>query len=166
MSERAFDPTPPSLGLGATAAAGAVAVGATGLLAPAAPVALGGALLMPLGVWRASRRIHTIGALAAFAGVALAGLAGAHPLQVLLGVAAALLAWDAGEHAIGLGSQVGRRADSRRAMLAHLGASTAVAVAVVAGSYLVFLLARRGQAGAAAVVLAGAAALLALLLDW
>lgn len=165
MSVREFEARPPATGVAATVAAGAFAIAGTGLLGPAAALALAGVALMGVGVWLGSRRLHGVGALATFAGVLLAALAGVHPLAALVGAAGALLAWDAGEHALGLGEQVGRAADDR-AVLLHVGASAAVALAVVVGSYGVFLFARRGQAGPAAVLLGGAVAVLALVLDW
>jgi hypothetical protein len=55
-------------------------------------------------------------------------------LQLLAAAALALVAWDAGDHAIGLGAQIGRDGVTPRVEAAHLGWSVAIGVvAVVAG---------------------------------
>lgn len=166
MTETAFDPTPPRLGVAATFAVGLFAVAATGLAQPAGPLAAIGVVVATAGVARGSRRLLAIGTATTFAGLVLGALAGLPPTFGLVGAGAALLLWDVGEHAIGLGEQVGRRADSRRALLVHLGASAAAVLGVIVVAIGVFRLARRGQPGAAGVVLAGAAVLLAIVLDW
>ena len=166
VSDVAFDATPSRLGVGLPVLFGLVAVASTGLVTPAGPIAAIGVAVATVGIARASYRVLAVGTLGTFAGVVLAALAGVDPLVVVVGAGAALLAWDAGAHAIGLGAQLGRRARMRGALLVHVGATTTVVAAVVVVAYGVFQLARAGQPGAAAVVLAGAVALFALVLDW
>lgn len=166
MSTDAFEPTAPALGVLAAVLAAAVAVVATGFGPPGGPLAAIGAVVLLVGVVRRVRRFLVAGAATTFVGALAAGLSGASPAAVLVGAAASVLAWDLGEHALGLGAHVGDRADSRRAVLVHAGASTAFFATVVAVAYAVYRLARGGNAGPAVVLLAGAAALFAYLVDW
>lgn len=165
MSETAFDEGAPSPGVGATLVPATVAVAMAAVAVPAAAIAGLGAVSMAVGVGRGNRRLHTIGAVTAFAAVLLAGIGGAAPVVTLIGGGAAVLAWDAGEHAIGLGRQVGSDAAARSGVLVHVGASTLTGIAVVVLAALVYVFARAGQPGAAAVVLAVAAGTFALLLS-
>lgn len=165
VTNREFDPSASPLGVAVTLVCGIVAVVATQLSMPAVVVTAVGAVVMPVAVGVGADRMHAIGACAAVVGVLLAGLGGTPPVLVLLGVTAAVLAWDVGEHALGLGRQIGRRAESRRAMVSHVLTSSGFAIALVVVSTAVFRLARGGQSVAAAVLLAGAAALLAVLID-
>ncbi|WP_435178241.1 DUF7519 family protein [Halorussus sp. AFM4] len=101
-----------------------------------------GVLVLAVGVLLALRTAFALGFVPrSAAGPALAGgglflaaaFAGtlATPLWVVLGgLVAALVAWDAGEFAATLGSEVGRRAPTRRVELLH--ALTALSVGVVA----------------------------------
>lgn len=160
-----FEIGPPAPGLPATLVPAAVAVVAAGVVLTAGVVAAVGTVAMGVGVSRGSRWIHTTGAGLAFGGVLLAGARGAPSVLVVVGAAAALLAWDAGEHAVGLAHQVGADADARRNLLVHVGATATAAcgIALLAGG--VYLLAAAGRSGAAAGVLAVAGGLLALLID-
>ena len=53
---------------------------------------------------------------------------------LLLGGAATVLAWDAGENAIGVGAQLGRRASTRWIEVAHLAGTALVALLAVAAA--------------------------------
>lgn len=99
---------------GATAAATALAGGATG-----AAVAVVGTALLLAGVSRARHRLVDVGGLVAFLGVVIAALAEAPEPAVLVGTAAAVVAWDAGTNAVSLGRQLGREADTGRAETVH-----------------------------------------------
>jgi len=164
VSDDAFDVGAPEPGVPITAIPATIAILATAVAIPAAVLALLGASLMIVGVRRGNRRLHTMGAAASFAGVLFATALGAAPALALLGGACAVLAWDAGEHAIGLGQQVGRDADARRAVLVHTGASSLAAIGIVLLTTVVYLLARTGQPSTAAGVLVAAVGLFALLL--
>lgn len=165
MSEQAFDVGAPAPGVTATVVPAAVAVMASAVALPAAALALLGTALMTAGVRRGTHRLHTMGGALAFGGVLLAAAAGAPPAFSLVGGAAAVLAWDAGDHAIGLGHQVGREAGARRGVLVHVGASTIAAVGIVVLATGVFLFARSGQPSAAAGVLAAAVGIFALVMS-
>lgn len=164
MSETAFDVGAPAPGVTATVVPAAVVVMASAVSLPAAALALLGTVFMTAGVRRGAHRLHTTGGALAFGGVLLASAAGAPPALSLVGGAAAVLAWDAGEHSIGLGKQVGRDARARRGVLVHVGASAVAAVGIVVLATAVFLFARTGQPGAAAVVLAAAVGIFAFVL--
>lgn len=165
MSEPGFEVGAPSPGLTATLVPATVATLAAGAVVSAAALAGAGTLLMAVGVPRGSRRLHTTGSALAFGGVLYAGASGAPLVLVLAGAAAALVAWDAGEQAIGLAHQVGADAEGRRSILVHVGATTAAATAIAILAAAVYLLASAGQPGAAAGVLAIAGGLFAVLVD-
>lgn len=163
--EAGFEARAPAPGLTATLVPATLATLAAAVVVSAAAVALAGAVAMAIGVPRGSRRLHTTGAGLTFGGVLLAGAAGASPLLVVFGAAAALVAWDAGEHAVGLAHQVGAESPARRNVLAHVGATSLAAIGIAALTAGVYLLASAGQPGAAAGILAIAGALFALLID-
>lgn len=154
------DHSPTRLSGGLSVGAGGVAVAAAGTSAGAA-IGVLGLVLLAGGAFRGSRRAVTIGALAAFAGVTVAGTMGAGPEPMLIGTAAAVLAWDFGEQAINLGEQLGQRARTRNAELVHAANSTLVAVAGIAVGYGLFLVAAGGQPMTALVVLLAAGLLIA-----
>lgn len=81
------------------------------------------------------RQLLKIGSGLLFLSVLLGGLVSLGPLSTLLvGAVAALLVWDVGEHAIGIGEQLGRTAPTTRIELTHLAASLLVGVvAIVVG---------------------------------
>lgn len=83
-----------------------------------------------------SRTLVKLGVGLVFCSVLLAGFFQSVTPHVLLGAtAASVVAWDAGEHAIGLGEQLGRSATTWRLELVHVGATGLVAVAAVGGVY-------------------------------
>lgn len=134
-----LDRTPPTLSVQLVAVLAAVA---------ALPLLLGGAvaglgLLGAVGLvggTRSGRRPLVTGGAAALALAALlAGLVGVDPVAVLVSVAATLVAWDVGEHAVGLAEQVGQ-ATTRRSELAHAGASGLLAATVGTLGALVYFL--------------------------
>lgn len=74
-----------------------------------------------------TRWLVKAGAGGLFLSVVLAGLFRAAPMGTLLiGMAGTIVAWDAGEHAIDVGRQLGRGARTRRLDLAHVGATAVV----------------------------------------
>lgn len=89
-------------------------------------VAAGGGLAVAAGLVRGSRGWLAVGAIGLFAGLVLASLSGTATIPVLVGTVATLVAWDSGEHAIGLGEQLGRQADTTRQEVVHAGASGTV----------------------------------------
>ncbi|WP_161973156.1 DUF7519 family protein [Halostella litorea] len=69
-----------------------------------------------------------------FVGALITGIIGDGPLALYIGVAAATVAWDAGEFGVGVAEELGRKAWSRQGELVHAVASVAVAAAGVAGA--------------------------------
>ena len=79
-----------------------------------------------------SRLLVKAGAGGVFAAVVLAGLFQTTGLPVLLGTAVgSVVAWDAGDHAIGVGQQLGRRATTWRGEVTHVVGTAVVGVAGV-----------------------------------
>lgn len=161
----AFDARPPVVATWVAAAAGSVAVLVSAATAVSTGLGLFGLVVLTAGVHRGAFRVQTIGAAGLFAAVLTAGVAGTPPLPLLVATAGAVLAWDAGEHAIALGKHVGSRADARRAVLAHVGATAVVASAVGGLGFVVFRTARSGQPTTAVVLLLLAAVLFALVMN-
>lgn len=158
MSEIDRSPARLSGGLSLGAGGVAVAAGGTGL---GGALGVFGLLLLGVGQLRGTRTAVTVGALLGFGGVVAAGASGAAPAVVLVGTAAAVLAWDLGEQAINLGEQLGRSARTRNAELVHAANSTLVAAAAIGIGYGLFLVAAGGQPVPALVLLLGAGVLLA-----
>lgn len=161
----AFDESAPAPGVTATVAPATVAVVAALAAIPALAIAGAGTVLMAVGVREGRPQLHTVGGVCCFGGVILAAAVGVAPALALVGGAAAIVAWDVGDHAIGLGGQVGREAPARSNILTHLAVSAAAAASIVVVAGLVFALASRGNPSAAAGVLAVAVGAFALLLD-
>lgn len=160
-----FDPTPNQGAVWQTGIAAVVAVGAVAVTLAATVVGLAGTIVMVYGVSRGSRFVHTLGSMALFGGVLVAGLQGASPVIVVAGAAATVVAWDAGENGISLGRQLGHAAETRRAAVVHLGATTVVAVVVAVVAVVSFRMARRGQSTLASLLLLVAAITFIWLLD-
>jgi hypothetical protein len=110
-----------------------VALGAVTLAVAAVVLALG-AVLFAAAAPRVSLRARgfTLSAAALFGAALGVGALGATPLVVVCAVAGAMLVWDFGEHATGLGLSVGRAGETRDAELVHLTGSALVAGAGVA----------------------------------
>lgn len=161
----AFDPRPGRTSVAITTVAALVAVLASAATLPAAAAGLAGVVLLPIGVQRGSRLLHRLGAAGLFAGVLLAGAAGSPPVTMLVAAGAAVVAWDAGEHGIGLGQQLGSAATTTRAQVTHTVATVAVGAAVAVVGYVVYDIARSGQPTTAVVLLLVAAILFTFLLD-
>lgn len=123
----------PAALVGWVAAPDAVVTALPGLIGVAC---LAGALLPLRG--DGSRGLLKLGTGLVFLAALVAGIIGNVALQtLLLGGTAAVVAWDAGDHAIALGEQVGRSATTRRAEVGHLAGTTLVgAVAVLVGQFL------------------------------
>ncbi|ADQ68126.1 hypothetical protein C499_15570 [Halogeometricum borinquense DSM 11551] len=137
-----------------------ITLAAAGAAAPAAV----GVVVLAVGLFRASRRLVTLGATALFLGIVYAGVLGGVAELLLLGTLGAVVSWDAGEYAIGVGEQLGRDADTTRLTVVHSAATLLVGIAGTAVVYAVFLAVGGGQPVAALVlVLLGATALVAAL---
>lgn len=130
MSTPSFRPARVS-GAAALVAGVPVLLVCTGSGLPALVVAAAGMLAFAAGIVRGTRGWLAVGAIGLFAGMLLAALVGTPAPWVLGGAAATLVAWDLGEHAIGLGEQLGRDATTRRQELVHVGSSLGVGVVAV-----------------------------------
>lgn len=130
-------------------ASGVAAVGAavaSGLYSwHALVLGLVGVGLVVAGVGTGSRSRITVGSAGLFAGVIVAGVQGAAAGATLLGGAAAVLAWDTGTTAIGIGRQLGREASTRRLELVRLAASAVVGAVTIGAGYLLYDRAAGGQ---------------------
>lgn len=135
---RRFDGRPTVVGSALSLLVGVVAVGATLAGGTAAVVGVTGLGMLALGLRRGDTRVLTLGAAVLFGGVLLAGIFGAPPEPTLLAAAATVVAWDVGEHAVGLGAQVGRHAETGRAELVHAAGSALVASTAAATAFLAF----------------------------
>lgn len=84
-----------------------------------------------------SRRLVRLGSGLAFAAVLLAALFHlSPPTRALVGVVLVVVAWDAGDHAVDLGAQLGTRARTWPSELVHVGATGLVGFVGVAGAEL------------------------------
>lgn len=153
-SEAAFVVSLPAAIAGLSLLFGAPFAGAFGLL---------GLLLLVAGVLRGRRSLVGGGAVSLFGGVLLGGLVGAGPELLLLAAAASLVAWDAAEHAVGLGEAVGRRGDARRSLAVHTAGSGLLVALGGAVAYGAFRGAGSGSPLALVLLLAGAVALVSVL---
>lgn len=152
---------PPRLGVALASLAAAVVAAALGLAsASAGATAAAALLLVAVGTLVGSRRALGLGSVALVAAVLLAGFGGAGPGPLLVGGLGAALAWDLGEHAIGLGEQLGRETDATRNLATHAAASVAVGAVACAVAFGVYVSAAGGQPVVALVfLLVGAVAL-------
>lgn len=164
VSAVSFDPAPSRVALAVPAIAGVVAVAASAVVPVAALVAVVGAVTMPVAVHSRSQRVHALGGTTLFVGVLLAGLAGASPVRVLLGVGATVVAWDAGANGISVGAQLGQVASTWRVELTHVAGTVVVALLVGTLAYVAFDAVSTEQP-TAALILVVAALVLAWLLD-
>lgn len=147
--------------LGGVAAAVAILA-----LVPAGPVpvlvALVGAAFLASG-HRRDRWAHvTAGGVVLVGALVIAGLLGLADGLVLLATVGAVLAWDAVENALGLRSQLGPDADTRRAELIHLGATASVTAGLAGIVYFASLLGRGRIPAVTGIALVGGAILIAL----
>ena len=133
-----------------TGLVGVVATAIAGLLG--AIVAAPGLLFVFYGVTRGSRRAVTVGSFVLFVGALVGPVTGSDGPAVLVAVAAIVLAWDLGEHAINVGAQLGREADTRNGEVAHAAASTVIGAGAAALGYLLYVVAS-GQKPLTALVL-------------
>jgi hypothetical protein len=134
------DARPPALAVVVSLVAAAIASLATFLAAP-----LGGALLavatvaFVAGSVRRSHRFLSWGAGLGVVGLAVAGYRGGGVEPLLVGGVALAVAWDAADHGLSVGEQVGRDARTRRNVAVHAGTTLlagALSVGVVYGVYL------------------------------
>lgn len=154
--------TPPRLGVAMAALTAAVGTAALVLASPTGGgLAAAGTLFVAVGTRTGSRRVLGIGSITLCVGVVVAGgLTGAGAGPLLVGGIAAALSWDLGEHAIGLGEQLGSGTDVTRNLATHAAGSLAVGAVAGAVTFGVYSAAAGGQPVVALVfLLVGAIAL-------
>lgn len=88
-----------------------------------------GAILLGLGAATGSRSAVNYGAFCLFAGIAVAGINGGPPEQLVPCTLLTIVAWDAGGYAITLGHQIGRVAETWRASIVHSSLTVGVGAA-------------------------------------
>jgi hypothetical protein len=141
---------------------------ATLAVATASPTAAGvaavGVVLFAAALVRGSRRFVAGGAALLGVAVLYAGVVGSGVSALVVALWLGVVAWDVGEHAIGVGEQLGRGADSRRVELVHLAGSTFVGALGTAVGYGAYRASTGGQPVVALVfLLLGVVALVAAL---
>jgi hypothetical protein len=119
----------------------------------ALPAGLVGLALLGGGLLAGSRRLATYGTAGLLVGVVVAGLRGAGPASLLVGLLGAVLAWDITDHGVSVGQHLGREADTRRVELVHAAASLLVGSVGAGVGYLVYVVATGGQPVSALVLL-------------
>lgn len=153
---------PPRLGVAMAGLAAAVGAAALALVSPTGGgLAAAATAFVAVGTLTGSRRLLGIGAVTLCVGVLVAGgLAGAGAGPLLAGGIAAALSWDLGEHAVGLGEQLGRGTDVTRNLVTHAAGSVSVGAVAGAVTFGVYSAAAGGQPVVALVfLLVGAIAL-------
>jgi len=134
---------------------GAGAVVALGALSPGAAVVAGlGWACLLVGVVRSSRRLVTAWLVALWLGSLVGATGAVPPLPTALVVLTGVVAWDAGQRAVGLGRTLTRNAESRRVETLHAGATAAVGGATLTVAYGTYVLAPAASSGAAVLALA------------
>lgn len=155
------DRSPARLTRWASLGAGALALLLGGLYSwPALAACVIGLSLLAVGLVRGNAGLVDGGGFSLLAGGILAGAGGTTVLPVLASVTAAVLAWDFGGNAIGIGAQLGRDADTLRLEATHVAASTVVGAVVAAAGFGLYRLGTGGGPAATLILLAVAAVLL------
>ncbi|WP_436927522.1 DUF7519 family protein [Halosimplex amylolyticum] len=158
------DHSPPQVSRILATVATLIGVGATvpfNLLA--APFGISAVVLVAGGMYlRASRGYVSLGVGLGLVGTVISGAYGAVPLELmLLGVSALFVAWDAGQHGLSIGAQIGRDGRTERLELVHTGITTVAVVVVDVFAFSVFQLAGDGRpAPAVALIVLGVVVLL------
>lgn len=119
-----------------------------------------GAAVLVAGLVIARRTPLVVGAVGLVAGVLLGGIRGAPVWALLVGIAGAIIAWDAADTALVLGRQLCPAARTRRVELVHLSGTLLTASLAAGVGYGVYRVATGGQPVAALLLLLLAGALL------
>lgn len=113
----------------------------------AIPFGVAGFILVAASVFSLySRRWLTAGIGMILFGALITGSYGSLPAELLLvGVGATLIAWDAGQHGVLLGNQLGRQAPSQRNQIVHVTSSALMIGIVSMFTYGIFLVGAAGR---------------------
>ncbi|MFD1597695.1 DUF7519 family protein [Halobellus rarus] len=127
-------------------------------------VGIAGLALLAVGLFAPVRRLVTIAGGCFLLALLVAGIRGGGAEPLLVAALGAVLAWDVGEFATGVGEQLGRDADTARLETVHAATSLLVGVVGAGVVYGVYLAAGGGQPTSAVVLLLfGAVVLVAVL---
>ena len=138
MTTEGFDARPPTVAVAPAAVAAVVALVPT--LGSATALALGaaGTVLLVYGAQEGTRRFVSVGAASLAVGVVLAGTTGLDPAYTLVGGVGTVVAYDAAEHAVSLGVDVGRDARVGQSVLVHVFSTAALSLLVAAVTLVVY----------------------------
>ncbi|WP_136687221.1 DUF7519 family protein [Halorhabdus amylolytica] len=154
--------TPPRVAIATVGSASGISALALLLVPTAFAVAVVGAVVVVIGTLLGSRRVLGLGSLLQFGAVVAAGISSLSAGLVLVGLVAAVLAWDIGEQTIGVGEQLGTEAQTRRPIAVHAAASTLVGAIAIGGVYVTYLTVTGGQPLLALVLFLGGGAIVLL----
>jgi hypothetical protein len=134
-----FDATPPRAAIAPAAIAAAVALLPGASSGAGLAVGFLGAALLLYGAREGRHVFVTLGGAALAVSVVLGAATGIDAVYALVGGVGAVVAYDAGEHAVGLGVDVGEHARVGQSVLVHVGSTASVCLLVAAGAYVVYL---------------------------
>lgn len=132
---------------------------------PALGIGAIGVLLLWIGLVRGTPGAITTGTFGLFVAAVAAGVQNAPIVSVLASVVLAVVAWDTGGNAIGIGEQLGRSAETTRIEIVHSVASLTVGVITAGIGYAIYRFGAGGQPIGAVVFLTLGAVLLVAALD-
>lgn len=121
-----------------------------------------GLLVLLLGLLLPRPGLLGVGAIAQGTGVFLGGLAGAPASVVILGIVAAIMAWDLSHNSASHGRQLGRETPTGRAEGVHALGSLLAGLVSAAIAYGLFVVVAEGQPATAVALLALASVLFVL----
>lgn len=148
-----IDHRPTRLGIGLSVLFAIVTVLSVAVVPLSLVPGLFGLLLLVFGTARGTGSFVTLGACGLAIALLVAGLGGAGPVPLLVATAGTVLAWDAGTQAIDLGRMLGRDADTSRALVVHVAASTIIAATIAGLGYAIYRVVSGGQPVTALVLL-------------
>lgn len=161
-----LDRRPSRFGAALAAGAGLVAVAGLAAFRPVAGLVAGvGLVALVAGVVVSSRRLVTAWLVLAWLGAVVGATGPLPPAATGLVVLGAVVAWDAGQRAVGLGRALTRPAATARAETVHASATAAVGAATLGVAYGVYALAGGLRPGLAPLSLAVAVVALLVVLD-
>lgn len=133
-----FQAEPPAFAVLPAAVASMIVFLASTTSSTALALSGGGAALVVYGTQAGARRFVTLGGAALFLAAVFAGTGGLDTSYALVAGAAAVVAYDAGEHAVSLGHDVGKDGHVGTALFVHVAITAAVALLVAAFSYAIY----------------------------
>lgn len=163
MTAPEFETSPAQYSATAAVAVAALATVVVALGQPVmAIVGIAGVAVLAGGAFRGVRWAVTAGAGVVFLADLLAATSGIGitTFPALLAGALSVAAWDIGEHAIGLGEEMGTAARTAHAELVHAALTLAVALVAVSVGYAIFLVGADGRPVLAIILLVAGAFML------